>query len=243
MGAHRERSAAGRIGSSLRHAALDLVVPHECLGCGTPGVAWCHACSAALHGPAHLVRPDPCPPGLPPTFAVVSYDGVVRRALVVHKENGRRDLRRPLAAALALSVQAALVWVGGSPDQAGAQPVIVPVPSSASATRRRGEDPTGGLVGAAATRLGLRRRLAPALAHRRPVADQAGLGAAGRAANLHGALAVRGRWVEALRGQAVVVVDDVVTTGATLAEAARALRDGGAGPIAAAVVAATVRRR
>jgi predicted amidophosphoribosyltransferase len=77
-----------------------------------------------------------------------------------------------------------------------------------------------------------------ALEHRRRVADQAGLSAADRAANLGGAIQARFD----LLGHRVIVVDDVITTGATLAEAARALRAAGAEVPAAAVVAATERR-
>jgi predicted amidophosphoribosyltransferase len=76
-----------------------------------------------------------------------------------------------------------------------------------------------------------------ALEHRRRVADQAGLTAADRTANLTGALQAR----LDLHGVQVIVVDDVVTTGATLAEAARALRAAGAEVPAAAVIAATER--
>jgi len=77
----------------------------------------------------------------------------------------------------------------------------------------------------------------PALEHRRRVADQAGLTATDRAANLTGALQAR----LDLHGVRVIIVDDVVTTGATLAEAARALRAAGAEVLAAAVIAATER--
>ncbi|MFD7735507.1 ComF family protein [Kitasatospora phosalacinea] len=80
------------------------------------------------------------------------------------------------------------------------------------------------------------------LRHSRPVADQAGLGAAERRRNLDGALAVPARVAPRLAGHRLVLVDDLVTTGASLAEAARALRAAGCPPRAAATVAATARR-
>lgn len=80
----------------------------------------------------------------------------------------------------------------------------------------------------------------PVLRHRRRVADQAGLGAAARSANLAGALQAIAPW--RVQGRRVVVVDDVITSGATLAEAARTLQAAGARVTAAATVAATPRR-
>jgi predicted amidophosphoribosyltransferase len=175
---------------------------------------------------------------------------VVRAAIVAHKERGRGDLRAVLAAALARSLDEAARATPAPlpadlrPDQpADLLPVLVPVPSSPSATRRRGADPTRALVVAAARRAGLDRRVAPALRLGRPVADQAGLGARDRSANLAGAFAVRRRWAQVLPGATVVIVDDVVTTGATLTEAARVVRTAGATVVTAAVVAATRRRR
>ncbi|WP_242903273.1 ComF family protein [Actinomadura terrae] len=81
----------------------------------------------------------------------------------------------------------------------------------------------------------------PALRQRRRVDDQAGLNATERAANLAGALEVNPR--TDMTGRRVLLADDVITTGASLAESARALRAAGAEVTAAATVAATPLRR
>jgi predicted amidophosphoribosyltransferase len=121
----------------------------------------------------------------------------------------------------------------------------VPMPSSATARRARGADPTWHLVATAVRHLragGTPVRVLPALRQSRAVADQAELSARGRAANLRGALEVRSGAVPLLAGAgAVVLADDIVTTGATLAEAARALVAVGVAVRGAAVVAATQR--
>lgn len=203
---------------------LDLVLPRLCAGCAAPGRALCPPCADLLASPRPH-RPDPCPPGLPPLMTAASYAGPVRDALLAHKEDGRLGLARPLGRGLAGAVLAL-----------GVQAVLVPVPSSPQAVRRRGQDHARRLAAAAAREAGLRSR--PLLVQVRRTADQSGLTAGQRAANLHGALRARGP----LDGLPVVVVDDVVTTGATLVEATRALRAAGAEVRGAAVVAAAVRR-
>lgn len=213
---------------------LDLVLPRSCAGCGRPGTGLCPACAGLLAAvPLGLVRPRPCPPGLPPVAALAPYAGPVRALLLAHKEHGRLALTRPLGGGLAA---AALVL----PAPRGRPLVLCPVPSAPTAVRARGHDHAWRLARAAAS--ALRAAGVPARAERllrpaRAVADQSGLSTAGRAANLHGALRATGR-----PGGPVVVVDDVVTTGATLVEAARALRLQGHVVAGAAVVAATQRR-
>lgn len=187
----------------------------------------CPACCRLLAVPFSW-RPDPCPPGLPRLMAASSYDGPVRAALLAHKEHGRRGLGRPLGAALGRAV-------AGVDGRRGV--VLVPVPSSRAAVRARGDDHARRLALAAARELPGARAL-PLLVPARAVADQSGLDARQRTANLAGALRAR----QPLDGVPVVVVDDVVTTGATLAEAVRALRAAGADVRGAAVVAATARR-
>lgn len=193
----------------------------------------CDACGRALRGPARPARAAPA--GLPPLWTVAAYEGPLRAILAAYKEHGRTSLAVPLGEALATSLRAALA---PGPDP----PAVVWVPSGRRAVRRRGHDPLRGLVEAAGRRLwagGVPLTMVDALRQRGRVADQAGLTADERAANLRGAIEARAD----VAGRRVVLVDDVVTTGASLAEAARALRAAGADVTGVATVAATPRRR
>ena len=220
----------------VRDDLADLVLGCRCVGCGRPGRALCVRCAPALRRPAFRTEPDPVPPGLPPVWAVASYAGVPRAALLAHKERGRTSLAGPLGTALATAVAAATTR----------RPVVlVPIPSSAAVTRHRGHDPLSRIVrraARAARHAGLPVTVRSALAVGRRVADQAGLDARARRANLAGAFVVRARARDLLTGRAVLLVDDVLTTGATLAEATRVLRAADVHVRAAAVVAATRRR-
>lgn len=207
-------------------ALLDLVLPRSCSGCGVQGARLCRACRAVLgSAPLGPVRPTPCPPGLPATVALAPYEGEVSRLLLAHKERGDLALSRPLGLALANVVAGH-----------GAGPYLLcPVPSARSAVRRRGYDHALRLARTAARHLGTEAR--PLLAQARAVADQSGLSTSARARNLAGALRASGA-----PGLPVVIVDDVMTTGATLVEAARALAAQGHVVAGAAVLAATTRR-
>ncbi|WP_335977632.1 phosphoribosyltransferase family protein [Streptomyces sp. CA2R106] len=116
----------------------------------------------------------------------------------------------------------------------------MPVPSARRAVAQRGHDATARIARAAARELrrrGVPARAAAALRQRRPVADQAELGADGRLANLSGAIAAVGSAVPLLAAAPVVLVDDLMTTGASLAVAAGALAAAGGRVVGAAVVA------
>jgi predicted amidophosphoribosyltransferase len=221
---------------SLCSALTDLVLPEECAGCGEVSGSLCGLCHALFRAPGQLMWPEPVPQGLPPPFSIGAYDGALRSVLLAHKEHGRLALAGPLGAALASAVVAGC----------GRHPVtVVPVPSTKAATRRRGHDPTDRIARAAVVELqrrGVDATRFPVLGHRRVVRDQAGLSVEERMTNLSGALMVRPRFASLLARCRVVVVDDVLTTGATLAEAARALTAAGAAVPAVATVAATRRR-
>ncbi|MFF5635159.1 ComF family protein [Streptomyces sp. NPDC012825] len=205
-----------------------LVLPVACGGCGRPRTELCPECAEALTGTGpRRVRPAPEPAGLPVVHAAAPYADAVREVLLAHKERGALALSGPLGGALAGAVEAA----AGAAAGPGEGPLLlVPVPSSRRSVRARGHDPTRRIALAAAARLrraGRDARVVPVLRQRRYVADQAGLGARGRLSNLSGALEVvpgGARLLAAGRAAGtVVLVDDLMTTGASLVEAARAL--------------------
>ncbi|MFG2377209.1 ComF family protein [Streptomyces sp. NPDC048504] len=106
--------------------------------------------------------------------------------------------------------------------------LLVPVPSARSTVRARGHDPARRIALAAATELrrtGTPARVAAVLRQRRWVADQSGLNSRERMGNLDGALEVVAGGARLLVGGPVVLVDDLMTTGASLREAARAVRE------------------
>ncbi|MDT0267827.1 phosphoribosyltransferase family protein [Streptomyces sp. DSM 44915] len=213
-----------------------LVLPLECPGCGRGRAGVCESCAAAVGaGGARRVRPVPTPAGLPPVWAATAYADAGRGLLLAHKERGVLSLAGPLGTALAGAARAALAAV---PGPAVGPWALVPVPSARAAVARRGHDPTRRIAVRAAALLrrdGTAARVLPVLRQIRAVADQAGLPGRARAENVAGALAARPGALPA--GTRVLLVDDVVTSGASLAEAARAVRLAGAEPMAAAVVA------
>lgn len=218
---------------------LDLVLPAECAGCGHTGSSdvtegLCTACALALSGPPTVVRPIRRPRGLPAVHALAPYREPVPEIIIAQKEHGRLDLARPLGrqlarAAHAAASDAAAVW-------------LVPAPSARATVRRRGQDPVRRMARIAAAELRVLGRTANVLAvlrHGRAVTDQVGLTHEQRARNLAGALAVRPAATARLALRPVILVDDVMTSGATLADAARAIRAAGGQPVGAAVLAAT----
>ncbi|WP_353511164.1 phosphoribosyltransferase family protein [Intrasporangium sp.] len=240
---------------------IDLVLPLECAACRRPGDSWCRRCSAALArsrlAPSvRQVAPDPVPTGFPSCFAWGQYTGPLRAGIRSWKDGGRRDLDRGLAVLLASAMADALrgpaptcIRPPGGGSWAAGPVLIITVPSSARAVRLRGDRPLEQVTHHALECLagdpGPRPPLlgpVDALHHRRVVADQAGLGAVGRSANLQSSMEVAPRTAELVRGRLCLIVDDVVTTGSTLAEAARAVRAAGATDVRAAVIAATRRR-
>jgi len=226
----------------------DLVLPGTCAGCGTGGPgALCAGCRTLLRGlRAHSVRPTPAPPGLPRCVALGGYEGVLRELLLAYKERGRHTLARTLGDLLGASVGAA-VRANGAPR--GTPLLLVPVPDTAAAARDRYGDHMLRLARRAAVRLnaaGWPTGLATPLTAR-PRTDSTHLDSASRVQAAAMAFAPRPRELSRMaqvagRGAVVVVLDDILTTGATLTAAAARLRAAGI-PVPVAVVLAATRRR
>lgn len=213
-------------------AVVDMIFPPQCGGCGKEGQRFCADCRASLaYLPApvcehcgfplragEMLRCASClrqpTPALASVRSVAFFEGPLQQAL--HRLKYKRDII--LADALAVLLCEAWPAYGFAAD------LVVPVPLSAQRMRERGYNQAGLLADAFAALMGL--PYTPAGAARfRHTASQVGLSAHERQANVAGAF--RGR-TERVADKAVILVDDVYTTGATLNACAEALLAAGA---------------
>jgi ComF family protein len=210
---------------------LDLVMPAACGGCGLEGELICGDCFRHLGArleadprwpiglpgdlPAHLSQLEWCAP----------FTGPTRRTLHELKYAGNRRLAGPLGRLIAERWRRA--GMGGE--------VLVPVPVHIERLRQRGYDQAVLLAESAAAALGL--PYVPALRRVERTAAMHGLGREARSANVGSAFAVDARVKTAIAARWVVLVDDVTTTGASLAACAAALLADGASAVSGLTVA------
>lgn len=197
----------------MHPALLDALAVLLPVDCAGCGAPDRSVCDACRAALAQPVIHSRTPGGLPVRSAL-RYEGCARALLLSLKEGNRTDAARALAGHLTPLLDPALT--------------LVALPPSHTAWRRRGYDPV---------RLLLRRPSLQALAVTREGSAQKSLGERDRAANRVGAL----RATRRLEGLRIAIVDDVMTTGATLDEAARAIRASGGDPVEAVTLAATPR--
>lgn len=201
---------------------VDLVFPLRCAGCAVLGTGWCPACEPELAVLRRIERP--LLESGPPVYSLGRYRGPARHAVLAYKESGRRDLADPFGRALATGLRAL-----SAEGERGWW--LVPAPSRAVVSRRRGGPHlvrVGHRAVAALAESGWAASVADCLAMDRRVRDSAGLDPAERVRNLSGRVLVRnGRFPP--RGAPAVLIDDVITTGATAASCLRALEGAGIG--------------
>lgn len=232
---------------TLLHAVLELIYPSLCLGCRAsvePGRAWCATCATTLVSalgagcPAcGLVLLAPpigaagalcgrCARSRPAHVsarAVLVYGGAVQDAVSAWKNRPEEALGRTLGA----------IFTAALAPEVGRDALIVPVPSTTRALVKRGFNPAAALARPLARGIGAVYR-PDALRLLRVPPSSRGLGRRERATRMAGVFAGDARLV---RGREVVLVDDVMTTGATANEASRALLDAGAARVDVCVLA------
>ncbi|QUY62620.1 Phosphoribosyltransferase [Gulosibacter molinativorax] len=222
-----------------------MLFPVRCGGCGKNDTRLCRECLDALgcavdpqgmwlpgaeldHERDAPLRDDERVAPLR-VITAMPYEPVLQHVLDAFKERGRADLAKELAELLRFSLRRVGELLPQRDGDRTEPILLVPVPSRRAARARRGYDHIQLLLERAVPNA----RPVDALRHARAVADQSTLGRDARASNLHGALVAH----DLVRGHRCVIVDDLVTTGATLAEAARALEAAHANVLGAVAIA------
>lgn len=210
---------------------LDVLMPPACAGCGDEGTLLCRDCLRHLGARLGVdprwpigLAPD-LPPGLAQLEWCAPFTGPTRRALHELKYAGNRRIARPLGALMAARWRRASI--GGE--------VLVAVPVHAERLRQRGYDQAVLLAEAAAAQLGLTH--VAALGRVQRTEAMHGLGREARSANVGSAFAVHPHARSSVAGRWVVLVDDVTTTGASLAACAAVLTRAGATRVSGLTVA------
>lgn len=204
---------------------LDLLLPPACAGCGRYGHVVCESCTAGFRRAAaphdRFAAPDPgmvVGDALELAIAAFEHEGSLRRALQRLKYGGSGQIAIPLGRAAAPALEALTAVTGPLP--------LVPVPVHVARERQRGYNQAALLARALGAAAGL--PVLDVLERRRSTVRQHGLGKAARLHNLRGAFALRG----GVQGPTqAILVDDILTTSATLEACAQVLRAAGAASV------------
>lgn len=212
----------------------DLVLGRSCAGCDAPGILVCGACRCDLTPRPRLRRSvdlaDLAADLHIPVVCAVDYQGSTRQILYRFKDHRIPELAQVLAPPLL----AAIEYAARHSQRSEPLPVLVPMPTRASSKRRRGFDHMEMLT-RATCQLGGLSSIRSLLTDRRRGPSSKTLSAFDRENSAAGAFEVTGR----ITNNPVILVDDVVTTGATVREAAASCVLAGVNVVAVASVAGT----
>lgn len=215
---------------------LDLVLGRSCAGCQEPGVLLCATCADSLQPRVRLRRDldaSDVMQGLRiPVVCALDYRGVARQVLYRYKDHRIRQLAQFLSPALATSI----TFAAERAEVAVEQSLLIPMPTRRSSLQRRGFDATANVVRAAAKDAGVG-------GVHSLLKDIRGSGASKRGGawerEQRAIDAFRLRREHALPRMPAILVDDIVTTGATTKEAAETLLLAGVQVVAVATIAGT----
>lgn len=211
---------------------LDLLLPPACAGCGRTGALLCDRCRRGMRPPFdprdRFVAADAgvvIGEALSAALAAFAYEGPMRRALAALKYTGASRLAPILAGAVVPTLDALLAIADGAQ--------LVPIPIHADRLASRGYNQAELIAVSLASHRGL--RVAGALERVRPTTKQHRLNRVARLQNLRGAFHASGR-----TPSTVILVDDIITTTATLEACATVLREAGSTDVFGLAVAREV---
>ena len=197
----------------------DLIFPSRCIGCSQLGISICSICRKNWH-PHIYHRGIKVSDKTFPVISAIEYSPIASRVLLRAKEANQDDADQLLIKAITHSLHYFLKNYGGGD--------LVAIPSRRSATRKRGRDFMQEITQTVADIESL--KSVKILQHQRAVRDQSQLNSQQRNRNIAGAFSTIRNLPQPRESGNIgplIIVDDLVTTGATLAEAIRALRKAG----------------
>jgi len=205
-----------------------LLFPTRCFGCRELGYSICSECRQQWNPHRYQSRVTNLA-----VYSAITYSPIAKNILLAAKEQGVKSADQLVRNAVSVSIHELFKKYPSC--------ALVPIPSSASSNRRRGRDFINEIAISVARDLGV--AVLPLLEHQRKIRDQSKLNVSNRHQNLAKALSIKPQFRGNYSGERVVILDDLVTTGATIGEANRALTRGGFKVQAAATACVALRRR
>lgn len=208
----------------------DLVFPHRCISCGALGISICSQCRRGWNPHKYLTSIDLGATRKLTVTSSILYSSIAQKVILAAKESHIKRADELVAEAIAHSLRNIL--------RSKSADLLIPIPSRRAAVRLRGRQFVADVARQSSQESGI--PIAMALTYQKSVRDQSGLSHVERWNNLQDAFVVKEK---DFLGKRVLLIDDLVTTGATLSEAARALNYAGIEVVGAvtAAVARTIR--